>query len=231
MKQKEELTNRERFVEWLTTFMARHRRWLVLGAITAAVAIVAVVVIFEVRDRRLEESLTRVERAEDRYEEWGAAEGDDRESIEAEIMSTLDDVISDYSRLYSAQRALFVRGRMHLEEERWEEAADDFRTLSERFPNSHLALIALSNKAVAWEQSGNLERALETYIDLSEERDARNPLRARALFSAGRLKEQLGDEDAAREHYNTLVSEYAESEWTKPARNRILVLETGIGKN
>ncbi len=231
MKQKTELTKREKFVEWLTAFMSRNRRWLLLGAITAAVAIVVVVVVVEVRDRRLEESLRLVERAADRYDEWIAAEGDDRESIEAEIMGTLDEVIADYSRLYSAQRALFIRGRMHLEEERWEEAAADFRALSERFPDSHLALIALSNEAVAWEQGGNLERAFETYIDLAEEREARNPLRARALFSAGRLQEQLGDDDAARDHYDTLVSEYSDSEWTKLARNRILVLETGVGRN
>lgn len=231
MKQKEELTKRERFVEWLTAFMSRHRRWIALGATVAAVAIVAVVVIVEVRERRLDESLRLVERAQDRYDEWLAAEGDDRESIEAEIMSTLDEVISDYSRLYSAQRALFVRGRMHLEEERWEEAAGDFRAVAERFSDSHLALIALSNEAVAWEQSGNLDRAFEVYLELSEERDARNPLRARALFSAGRLQEHLGDEEAAREYYNALVSEYSDSEWTNLARNRILVLETGTGRN
>lgn len=198
------------------------------GGIVIVIAITSLVVYFEVQDRRLEESMVRVERAQELIEQWEAADGSERESIEEEVRDILNDVIDNYSRLYSAQRALFVRGRLAFELEQWEEAAEDFGRVSQGFPQSHLALIALANQATAFEQSGNIERAMNSYMELSEKREERNPMRARALFSVGRLHEQAGDVQDALEAYEALVAQYSDSEWTNLARNRILAIETGV---
>ncbi len=232
MKQHETLSTRERFVNWLTQTLSRYRKVITIGGITAVVLIVGIVAYFEIQDRRLEESLVLVEQAEEQIQQLQALEeGDEREQMESDVLATLDEVIDGYSRLYSAQRALFLRGSLRMEQEAWEQAIEDFSRVSDEFSESHLALISLSNKAAAYEELGNLDQALATYEELADKREERNPLRARALFSIGRIQEQMGDTEAATTSYEQLVSEYSDSEWTNLARNRILVLETGASAN
>ncbi len=231
MKQQETLSTRERFIDWLSQTLSRYRKVIMIGGIALVVAVVGIVAYFEIQDRRLEESLVRVEQAEEQLQQLETLEGDEREQMESDVLTTLDGVIEDYSRLYSAQRALFLRGDLRMKQGAWQEAIDDFRRLSDDFSASHLALISLSNKAAAYEEIGELDQALAAYEELAEKREDRNPLRARALFSIGRLHEQMGDPEAATSSYEELVSEYSDSEWTNLARNRILVLETGATAN
>lgn len=227
MKQQETLTTRERFINWLSKTLSKHRRAIAVTGITLVVALIGLVSYFEIQERRLEESLVLVEEAEEQFREWRNLEGDEREDMESDLRSTLSEVIDGYPRLYSAQRALFIRGNLRLEQEQWEQAIEDFRRVGEDFAESHLALISLSNIAAAYEELGEMEQALTTYEELSTKREERNPLRARALFSIGRIQEQMGEPDEARSSYEELVSEYSDSEWTNLALNRILVLETG----
>lgn len=227
MSQQQELGARERFVNWLTSTLSRYRKVVMIGGISLIVIVVGIVVFFQVQERRLQESIVMVEDAQDLIEEWEQSEEEERSELESEFLTLLDDVIDGYSNLYPAQRALFLRGQFYMETEQWNEAVEDYRVLSDSFSDSHLALIALSNKATAQEELGDHDQALETYEELSEKRETRNPMRARALFSIGRLLEQTGETSEAVESYEDLVSEYPDSEWTKLARNRILVIETG----
>ncbi|MFW6368155.1 MAG: tetratricopeptide repeat protein [Spirochaetota bacterium] len=227
MSQQEKLGARERFVNWLSSTLSRYRKVVMIGGISLIVIVVGIVVFFQVQERRLQESVVMVENAEELISEWEQSQEEDRSEIESEFMSLLDDVIDGYSNLYSAQRALFLRARFYMETEQWSEAVADYRSLTDSFPESHLALISLSNKATAHEELGESDQALETYEELSELRETRNPMRARALFSIGRLQEQSGETDDALESYEGLVSEYPNSDWTNLARNRILAIETG----
>lgn len=227
MSQQQELGARERFVNWLSTTLSRYRKVVMIGGISLIVIVVGIVVFFQVQERRLQESVVMVESAEELINEWERSGDEDRSEIESEFMALLDGVIEGYSNLYSAQRALFLRGRFYMETEQWNEAAEDYRLLTDSFPDSHLALISLSNKATALEELGEYDQALETYEELSGIRETRNPMRARALFSIGRLHEQAGETGDALESYEGLVSEYPNSDWTNLARNRILAIETG----
>jgi len=221
----EQPDHQERIKEALSTFLNQHRKKAAVALGLIVVVVVGLVVYFEIQDRRLEESLEVVEGLEEDLEQWRQQPAGDRDEAEADrIHAELTTIVEDYARLYSGQRALYLRGTLLYEQEEWDEAASDYLALADRFPRSHLALVGLSNAAAAYEEEGQLERALKLYERLAEKRPDTNPLRARAVFSAGRLWETLGDTEEALKAYERLVQDFEESQWSTLARSRILTL-------
>lgn len=214
----------------IISFLQRTRLVFLVILIAIAVGLIGFVVANEIRRGRVQESVAVVEDLQDRYDEWldgltaDGAEADEPETT-AGLREDLSELIATYPRLYAAQRARFLLGEMAFELEEWEDAALEYELLAEGFPRSHLAPIALANAAAAFEESGELERAIEfnrRVLDLEED----VPQKPRALFSLGRLHEELEDFENARTFYEDLLNDYAGSGWTNLARNRIIFFET-----
>ena len=78
--------------------------------------------------------------------------------------------------------------------------------------------------AVAAENAGDPERALELHRRIVDDHGDENPEVPRALFSIGRILEQQDEVADAAEAYRQLVDDYPASSWTNLARNRIITL-------
>ncbi len=211
------------FVDHLSNFLLRHRRTLLVILIVLAVAAVALFVTLEIRSNRIERALVQVETLQERFAEWQALDEDaQREEFDA-FYAEAEQVIDSYGRLYAGERALFLQARALEQIDRMEEATTAYRRVAEQFPESYLAPIALIRGAVAAENNGSTDLALELLAEIVDEYDqvAEVP---RALFAIGRIQENQDNIVDAVESYNQLIDDYPNSSWTNLARNRIITL-------
>lgn len=226
-KKKDKRSTRERFVDSLSGFLQRNRVAMLSIAILALVGIASFAIYAEVSSRRAEDALVRLEAAQARVDERQGLSGEEQDALDTELLSDLADIVDSHPRTYAAQRSLFLMGIINMDREDYGQAAEAFGRLADRFTDGHLAFIARANQATAYEEQGDADSALTAYRQLLELRPSANPLRARALFSIGRLTETaVQDSDGAREYYERVVNEFPQSDWTSLARNRLLALTT-----
>ena len=95
----------------------------------------------------------------------------------------------------------------------------------EHFPKTYLAPIALQNAAVAAEERGAPDAAIAHYQAVVEKYTGKTVGIPHALFSIGRLSEASKDYAAAIASYEKLLSLYADDDWTKLAKDRIIILK------
>jgi tetratricopeptide (TPR) repeat protein len=226
MQQSRELSRKERIIEGASTALYK-LRFVLLGFLAVFVVFVVIyLIVGEVTARRVEQSTTIVEAIEDDFNDWlESEEGEARDSGATDLLERIDSVLSKYSRLYAAQRALYIRGSMFFLTGAWEESMESFVELADRFPKSYLAPVALINAATAMEEGERYPEA----ISLLERVVAgvETPERASALFSLGRLHELQGSVEKAVESYELLLDDHPSSGWTNLARSRIIVINPG----
>jgi TolA-binding protein len=215
-----------KFLDRLAAGLQRFRIALlvVLAAILAGV--IAYFVWTEVQSAARENSALWAEKAQDLQQQW-AAETDAarKQSLEKELTDLLARILSRYPRQYAAQRAYLMEADMAYRAKDWGKAAGSYRAVADRFPRSYLAPLALMYAGVCYEELGDGKQALAGYRKV-QERYRDSYLLPHALFSSGRLLETEGDIAAALKDYNRLEDDHPDSNWTKAARNRIILLKT-----
>jgi TolA-binding protein len=78
--------------------------------------------------------------------------------------------------------------------------------------------------AVAAENAGETDRALQLLQRVVDEYDDESAETPRALFSIARIHEQSDEVARAADTYRQLIDSYPASSWTNLARNRIISL-------
>ncbi|MAG14191.1 MAG: hypothetical protein CMN78_06305 [Spirochaetales bacterium] len=220
-----ELTNKEKFLQGLSSAVHRFRFVLlgILGAIT--VFVITWFIVAAVQENRLESSTVLAELAQDKFDAWFAEEDEElSKGLAEELFADIDRIIDLYPKLYAAQRAEFIRGRYFFEIEQWEAAAESFERMANTFPKSYLAPPALVNAAVAYEETDDFQRAKGMYNRVLSEYPERSSEIPHILFSLGRLSESADTKENALSFYNRIVDEFPTSGWTNLARDRIIYL-------
>ena len=126
--------------------------------------------------------------------------------------------------MYAGDRALFLLASYYFYAEQWELSAETFLKTVDANEKSYLAPVSRINAAVALEEAGKYEDAIEIYAQVIEKDGDVSPEIPRVLFSLGRLNETHGTEGSDLEYYNRLVDEYPSSSWTNLAQDRIIYL-------
>lgn len=212
------------FIERLSHFLSRHRTTFLVVLIVLAVAAVALFVTLEVRNNRIERSLAEVEALQEEFARWAVLDEQEQVASIDSIGVLAQEILDSYSRLYAAQRALFIHASALGELERWNESAARYVELADRFPQSYLAPIALSQASVAYENGASADQALTALTQLVDNYDGESADVPRALFAIGRINESMGDIAEAARSYNRLIDDYPASSWTNLARDRIITL-------
>jgi tetratricopeptide (TPR) repeat protein len=106
----------------------------------------------------------------------------------------------------------------------WAGARDAWIEAASKGKATHLAPVSLFNAAVADEEAGETDAALENYrkaLGFTEFSSA-----ARAQFAVGRLEEKKGDTVAALAAYRAVIEKWPSyTDWTNLAYSRILAIE------
>lgn len=224
MAKVEEQSSTRQIVTKISAFIGRHRKVFLVVLIILAVGIVGFVVGSEIMRGRINESTRLAEQLQETYEEFQIANDDEKDDLAAQILASTNAVVTTYPRLYASQRALFVAGSLQYDREIYDESIEYYDDLANRFPESHLAPIALFNAAVAAEVSGNSTRAVEYYERIVEEHGSDAIETPHALVSLGRLAESEARYSRAADYYRQVEEEYPTGSWTNVARARILSL-------
>ena len=212
---------RERF----STFIHANRYVFLVAIGAIFVLVIAFVVVSEVQSARTQKSVTLVEAAQQQFQTWKNASQTKKTDIEAKLLPQLNSIIKKYSGLYSAQRALFIRGNLYYDKKEWKLAAESYQSLAKGFPHSYLAPISLIDAGAAYEQAGNNSAAAKAYEQIAKNYGSSTPEKPLAIFSLGRLAEARKDYKAAKTQYDLLVNDFPSSSWTNLARDRIIYLQ------
>lgn len=223
---------KKRFSQKLDDFLRAQRTVLivVLAVIVAAVAFLAIY--SAVRNSRINSSTQRIEQLASDFSSWAYNE-DAVKKAEAgkSLTSSLEEVTKKWPRQFAAARAYGLLARIAEEGKDWTTAEKNWMAVYEHFPKIYLAPIALQNAAVAAEERGAADAAIAHYQTVVEKYSGKTVGVPHALFSIGRLAESTKDYASAIASYEKLLSLYADDDWTKLAKDRIIFLKAqGLGK-
>lgn len=217
--EKTDLSFKERVTQGLT------RHWKLAVLIFAAIVVVmAGILIADYISRgKSADSAMLAEDIQDAYTNWIQEVPELRDGTELE--SLISEALDDYPRMFAAQRALFTRGLMALENENWAEASTAYLTLADTWEESYLAPVSLFNAGSALEEAGDTDGAIVLWTRLVDNYAEVSPDAPEAMFNLGRLYETSGDKDKALEFYNDVNSRFPDSRWTDLSKSRILIIE------
>jgi tetratricopeptide (TPR) repeat protein len=210
--------------DMLADFIRNNRRELLIA--TAVILATAVVFIagYAIRSSLREKANSAVEDFARRYEVLVI---DINESEKAEDTQALLDELNDFAKKHSGHagaRAYSLAASIYAEQKNWALAESAWRSSAKKAGKSYLAPVSLFNAAVAAEEQGNLDQAIELYAE-SAAHVSDFPAAARAQFAIGRLRESQGDAQAALEAYKVIAEKWAnESAWINLAQSRIILL-------
>ena len=212
--------------EGVLGFIQKYRKQIFICAGVVLLALIGSLIGLSVRDASRRRAIDAVENLRVRYEEMELVIG--VEFMLHELGVLLAD-IENFARRHSGYpgaRAWTLLASVHSRREEWPEAERAWAEAARTGPRTHLAPRAWFNAAIAAEEQGRTEEAIEFYAS-SVAAPSGFPDASRAQFSIGRLREYLGDTAAAIEAYRAVISGWPhDTEWVSLARSRIITLET-----
>ena len=225
MANTQEKTGLQKFTAWLSAFLSNNLKIILIVLAAGLLVIVGLTVTAMMGNKKLDASAAEIGNLEKIYEEeWLAAEEEDKASIAEKIKTGADEIVSEYTGYYAAQKALMIAGNVSYELEEWENAVDFYKGIADGYADSFLAPISLMYAASAEEENGNIDSALLLYNRVIDEYPDCAQEIMRARFNAGRLEESLLNFDNAEEHYNLLIDEDPQDPWSLLAQSRLLVI-------
>lgn len=213
----------------LNNFIQKNRKKLFIG-LASAIAILAVLIIgISVRDKLQENALSQADGFNKRYEELKAfINSDDIDAIQkqADIAILLVDLESFAGKKsgYPAAWAYSISADIFGDQKKWDDAEKSYINAAKAAGKSYLAPVSFFNAAVAAEEQGNIDTAIEYYNKALDFGNA-FAAAARAQFAIGRLEESRDNKTAALIAYNTLLAKWpGDPVWTNLAQSRIIVI-------
>lgn len=210
----------------LNDFLRRNRTAVISVFAAALVAVVAAAAWTILDERTATRSAQALETVEVSLREWFEMEpGPAAVEKSKEILAALDSIRSKYGKRYAAQKAVVLAGRIQARNGDWAAAEKLFRQASELNPASLLAGYALQEAAVAAEERRDTQAAIELWTKVIETAGSAVGI-PHAYFTLGTLYEETKQYDQAKVQYEKLTAAYPDNDWTKLARNRIILLKS-----
>jgi len=217
----EKKSSSERFVD----FISKNRRIIIGLGIAIVLIIVAIGIYTAVSGNIASASSRAMELADQKALQWSQETDEEkRAEIESSLIAELDSIAQKWPRTLAAQRALLRKAALLSQKKEYAEAEKTALEAYRRNKKSYVAPIALELAAVAAEEAGNTDAALEHYTLITKDYKKDNPAAAHAFFNLGRIKEAKGDYKGAVEAYNQLIATFGDSEWAMLAKNRVIYL-------
>ena len=243
--------------EKVNNFIQKNRTAFFIVLIVIGVAFIGFLLSYSVfgalrknENRAIEELLTRYEALkgiDDNSLDTGedaindnADSSNDADSSTDEDTSNMDSFVSDMKAFaekvkassYAGGKAYGVLAEIYGKKNQLADAQAAWVNAAKKARKSYLAPLSWYNAAVAAEEQGNYEQAIDYYaksIGSNVGSLADFPAAVIAQFSIGRLREETGDIDGAIEAYRILVSAWGvfDFSWANMARSRITALELG----
>ena len=225
----EQISFNEKLNEKLNEIMQKHRRVILFGIIAIVLALLALVAVITLRDWTQAKALSQVDGFNRRYEELkdSIQSEEPLEPSNEEELSALLEELGDFAQKssgFASARAYSIIANIQGDQKNWAEAQMAWSASARAARRTYLAPISFFNAAVAAEEQGNIQMAIELYTEVLSHGSA-FPAAARVQFSIGRLQESLNNREAALDAYRTLLGRWPDDPlWSNLAQSRIIVL-------
>jgi tetratricopeptide (TPR) repeat protein len=200
-------------------FIQNHRRPILLVLAVIAVGIIGFIAAFSVINSLQKSAVEKVDEFARRFDELtdpGSSEADP-------LLEELND-FAPKTFGYAAGKAYSLVAEIHAARKEWAPAEEAWAVSSEKASKTFLAPFSLFNAAVAAEEQGKLDKAIE-YHTRCVESGGLNPAAVRAQFSIGRIEEQRNNREEAVEAYRKVIENWgSNTNWSNLARSRIIAL-------
>jgi tetratricopeptide (TPR) repeat protein len=148
----------------------------------------------------------------------------ERERLDAAVKEA-DSFIAGHGGSPLREKAELLKARYLVALGRAADAVPVYQRLTSSL-DERLRFLAQEGLAYAQEESGQIDKALETLAALAERAKSNgNFFRDRALFNRARLLERKGDTKAAQKTYREVLSEVPTTALKEEINNRLAVLE------
>ena len=214
----------------IADFMQKYRKFLLALVILIVCGIAFSAAFFSIRGVMEKKAIAKVEVFERRMNELGPiGDSDDAigETAQSKDVDALLDEINAFAPStfgYAASRAFSLAADIYFSRGEWGKAEEAWAASARKAPKIYLAPLSLFNAAVAAEEQGSLEIAIDYYRQ-SIDFPGINPASARSRFNIGRIYEAQQDKTKAAEAYMELIEKNPNSPWANLAQNRIIILE------
>ncbi len=221
---------KEKLVVRLNDFMHANRKVFLAIGIVILASIVGLGIFSIVSADRLAKSTLALEKLEKQVLAWKSANETDKAAKGTELVTEADTIVARYGRQYAAIRASIIKAEVLAASNDAPGAEKAYAAAAKAYPKSHIAPVALANAAALAEDRGDADAAL-SYLEKAQADYPDAPGSGRILLSIGRMHEATRQYAKALDAYTKLVAKGNESDWTKIAHDRIILIKSqGLGK-
>jgi tetratricopeptide (TPR) repeat protein len=178
-----------------------------------------------VKDSLDKKAILQAEELTNRHDEIIAFLHAEYDNEDVEILLSDIEAFAGNKRGFAASKAWSLAANIYTRKEDWQKTEEAWLKAARAGSKNYLGPIALFQAAVAAEEQGNIDKA----IDLLQQCLAHRfefPAAPRAQFAIGRLYEQLGNDADAVEAYRAVLINWADMPvWPDLARSRIIAIE------
>ena len=219
---KDEVTLSQR----VNDFIQKNRKILFISLIAIIVILAGFIITVITRERAQANAISQVDAFNRRYAELHPHINTGDVMQQAEIAILLVELQDFQNRAsgFPAARAYTITANVFTEMQRWAEAEEAWVNAARAAGRTYLAPISFFNAAVAAEEQGNIQGAIDHYARAVAFGDVFH-FAARAQFSIGRLEEQRNNREAALAAYRILLARWPNDPvWPNLAQNRMILL-------
>ncbi|OHD14498.1 MAG: hypothetical protein A2Z96_08175 [Spirochaetes bacterium GWB1_48_6] len=214
-----------KFVERVNAFMHTNRKVFLFLVIAVLVGVVGLGVYSAISSNLVVKSTIALDSLETSYKEFSSLEDAEKTTKSVDLITGADVLIAKYGKRYAAVRASMIKAEILFALNDVAAAEKLFAATADLYPKSHLAPVALANAAGIAEDRGDFDLAL-TYLNKVESAYPVAPGIGHIKLSIGRIYETTKLYDKALETYTKLVATGVESDWTKIAHDRIILMKS-----
>ncbi|MDR3166684.1 MAG: tetratricopeptide repeat protein [Treponema sp.] len=215
--------------EKLVDFIQQNRKSLLAVFLGIIVLFIGLIAGITIRETLQTKAIGKIEGFRERYEDL---RNDINESAKAEEVQALADELQAFvsgNGSYAGAQGAILLGTIYGDKKSWTEAEEAWTNAARKAPKTYLAPVALFNAAIAAEEQGSIERAIQLYTECTGYSDF--PAAPRAQFAIGRLEESLNNYEAAITAYQGVVTNWQNArDWVNLAQSRIISLRILTGE-
>ncbi len=149
-----------------------------------------------------------------------------KEQAVAAVLADIDTLVKRFPKSVSTLQALLLKADYFIQEKDYPKALDTYLKLIDLNSKHYIADVARQNAAAMYEETGNIDKAIEMLEKLDASLSKNSFLsKNHVLFTLGRLYEQKQDFQKAAQIYTRLIATGANDDWTKLSQSRIIALK------
>lgn len=217
MKNETELTFTQKLSNSIDKFFRNNKKLVIVLSAVLVVAIIAIVVIAINVEKKNDALFVALDNLETNY----MALTD--ENAEAFLLNA-NELVEKGGNKYPGYKAKYLLADYNFDQGNYAEALALYEDVANVASKTYLAPLSLLNAAAAAENTGDTTKALALYNKIWDTYRTSTGESSKALFNTARIYETQGNTDLAKSVYQQLVDEFADSDYSKLAKNRLLVL-------